>query len=255
MIQKRFVAMLDIAGFKKIVENEPTEKVYDLMKKVQVQVAHYEYIKDSINLDIITFSDSIVIASKDGSKESFEDIILASSQFEGLFFDNGYAINGTIAYGEIVFDKESNIIFGMPLNEAHTEQENLFFYGITLHTSAVKQIEDYKYNIFLSPPIFSDTIFELNVPLKNKGWVKKHCINWWELRLIQQPFEDQIKWLKECLTKLYNNTSHEIRGIYYIMNTELVLKQWFDFTNSTLRWEQPLFEQNIIKFPTEIIES
>ena len=124
-----------------------------------------------------------------------------------------------------------------------------------MHTSAVEQIEGYKYNIFLSPPIFSDTILELNVPLKNKGWVKKHCINWWKLRLIQQPFENQIEWLKDCLTKLYNNTSSEIRGIYYIMNTELVLKQWFDFTNSTIKWEQPLFEQNVIKFPTEIIES
>ena len=61
--------------------------------------------------------------------------------------------------------------------------------------------------------------------------------------------------MKECLTKLYNNTSSEIRGIYYIMNTELVLKQWFDFTNSTIKWEQPLFEQNVIKFPTETIES
>lgn len=237
--------MLDIAGFKKVVENEPTEKVYELMKKVQEQVAHYEHIKDSINLDIITFSDTIVILSKDGSQESFEDIILASSRFECIFFDNGYAVNGVIAYGDIVYDKESNILFGKPVNESHKMQEDLFFYGITLHTSAVDQIRDYASNLFLSPPIFSDVVLELNVPFKSTGWIRTHCINWWELRLVQQPFENQIEWLKETMIKMYNQTISEIRGIYYVMNTELVLKQWFDFTNSTIEWGKPLFEEYV----------
>ena len=122
--KQRFVAVLDIMGFKKIVECNQASVVYSKLKNIyDMAIETQKYFK----LHFSIFSDSIFLITDDDSQESFEDIVIVASQFM-RFMKQGIAINGAIAYGNVTYDQERNIVFGRPINEAHLCQESLFCY-------------------------------------------------------------------------------------------------------------------------------
>ena len=228
--KQRYVAMLDIMGFKSMIERYKPKTIYQLFKKVYDEVERQNNFKQ---LDITIFSDTIIIVSKDDSKSCYEDIVISSSHFANLFIKNGYAINGVIAFGDVTYDKTKNICFGIPITNAHILQEDLFFYGIVLHESANKQRQKYMgipfqyYNCI-------DMVIDLKVPIKSKGMQVYYCVNWCEGFYTRNPcFQDQIKPIKECIRNMYMKNKKSGRGMFYIMNTEIVLKQWYDFTART----------------------
>lgn len=246
----RYVAMLDIMGFKAIVEKKSSKTVYALLEKV-----HKESMNQSsfTKLKISIFSDTILIISDDDSKECYEEIVVSSAYFANLFIKNGYAINGVIAFGNVTFDEEKNICFGKPIVDAHLMQEDLFFYGIVLHETAEKKRREYS-----GVPFYyfqgMDVVIDLKIPLKSKGWVKMYCINWCEAYFPHNAtFQDQINPIKTQINELYKSSQKSGRGIYYVMNTEVVLKQWFDFTaekGSPKDWGKLISEERITNCPT-----
>lgn len=247
---QRFVAMLDIMGFKDIVKKKSSITVYSLLKKVYDEAISQ---RNFSKLKISLFSDTLLIISDGGSKECYEDIVLSSAFFANLFIKNGYAINGAIAYGDVTFDEEKNICFGEPVIDAHLLQEDLFFYGIVLHDSADKKRKTYKSVLFFNYPVL-DLVIDLKIPLKSNGWVKMYCVNWCEAFFLKNvPFQNQILPIKIQIEKLYNSSKDSCRGAYYVMNTEVVLKQWFDFTsdkNGSNGWGKLISEEKITNCPS-----
>lgn len=248
--KSRYVAMLDIMGFKAIVEKKASSRVYSLLKKVYNEATNQSsYAK----LKISIFSDTILIISDNDTQECYEDIVKSSAYFANLFIKNGYAINGAIAFGSVTFDEEKNICFGKPIIDAHLMQEDLFFYGIVLHETAEKKRWEYK-----SVPFYyfqgMDVVIDLKIPLKSKGWVKMYCVNWCEAYFPHNAtFQDQISPIKTQIDELYKSSQKSGRGAYYVMNTEVVLKQWFDFTaekGSSEGWGKLISEERITNCPT-----
>ena len=69
-------------------------------------------------------------------------------------------------------------------------------------------------------------------------------------------YGEQIPTAKWCMTQLYekytNNITFGGRANFYLINTELVLRQWYDFTgerNQTDKWGFPLADSLLIKIP------
>ncbi len=244
-----YVAMLDIMGFKSIVKRRKPENVYKLFEKVYIEAERQRSFK---TLDIIIFSDTIIIITDDNTMHSYEDIVISSSNFANLFIKDGYAINGAITYGEVTYDKDKNICFGIPLTDAHILQEDLFFYGIVLHESANKQRRTYASCPFLHHQCV-DMVINLKVPTKSKGLKEFYCVNWCEGFYSHNAcFEDQIKPVKKCIRNIYNKNQKSERGMLYIINTEMVLKQWFDFTartNHSIGWGDPIYEEVEMRCP------
>lgn len=257
----RFVAMLDIMGFKKIVETEATSQVAAIFRQIYDRIKERGY---TDNLNITHFSDTILIVSKDDSIDSFEDVVNAAAGFENMMIANGYAINGCISYGGVTI--ESGNSFGEPIANAHIQQEDLFFYGITLDEKAEKKYEELArqnvlfsngYGTFSTP----DMIVWMKVPTKKSGWTNKYVINWMdvfsmEIKASNQPltYDDQIPIIRKYIEKLYikyvNNNLEESRANMYILNTELVLRGWYNFTgvkNGRAQWGDPLFDRYLIK--------
>ena len=132
----RFVAMLDIMGFKKIVENEATSQVGTIFRQIYERIKERGY---TDNIHITHFSDTILIVSEDDSVDSFEGVVNTAASFENMMIAKGYAINGCISYGGVT--TESGNSFGEPIANAHIQQEDLFFYGITLDEKAEKNMK------------------------------------------------------------------------------------------------------------------
>ena len=259
--QNRFVAMLDIMGFKKIVENEATSEVAAIFRQIYDRIKEKRY---TDNLHITHFSDTILIVSKNDSVESFEGVVNTAASFENMMIANGYAINGCISHGGVT--TESGNSFGEPLANAHIQQEELFFYGITLDEKAEKKYEELArqhvlfsngYGPFSTP----DMIVWMKVPTKKTGWTDKYIVNWMdvfsmEINASNKPltYDEQIPIIRKYMENLYEkyvyNTLASCRANMYILNTELVLREWYNFTgnkNGVSKWGEPLFDRYLIK--------
>lgn len=141
----RYVAFIDIMGFKNMVEKLKHEEIYSMMKKVNLKRNLAENIDwDQKNLKLIrttTYSDSIMVYSKDESKESLDHLIKSVASLTYGLFIEGIPHKGAVAYGLMTLDTKNAIFFGQPLIDAYLIQEELGFYGIVIHGTCESQIE------------------------------------------------------------------------------------------------------------------
>lgn len=74
------------------------------------------------------------------------------------------------------------------------------------------------------------------------------CINWFEFigDKVGDPYQNQIAPLRKYIKTLYEKYKHVGRGFYYISNTEMVAKQWYDFAgqrNQSEGWGNLILEE------------
>lgn len=132
----RFVAFLDIMGFKDMVARKNHEEVLELLEKL----AQVEEVKSKIQnlderVDIFKFSDSILILSDDDSIETCKSFITVVRTVFYRAIELGLPLKGSIAYGKMTFNKNKNIVFGQPLIDAYLLEEELAYYGVISHNS------------------------------------------------------------------------------------------------------------------------
>ena len=183
----RFVAFLDIAGFKYFRKNHETREVKKLLLKIrnaiELQNCHFiEY------LYVINISDSTIVFSKDDSVESFA----CFSHFVGAFFnqilledDLLRLLNGAVAYGQICVDRDNVIFFGEAYEKAYKVQNDMNYYGIACDDSINNyfRVSDMKQN-----PDYYDCYHRLYVEVKSyfkKGDSPRKCMNfsWYDFNL------------------------------------------------------------------------
>lgn len=261
--RKRFVAMLDIMGSSNTMKTNP-DAMGDILIECKKLIQRY---RSHSNLYITMFSDSITVVTKDDEDSSFEDIVYAAAILERMFIQKTFAINGAISYGNITIDEGEDFVFyGEPVIDAHKIQEDLFFYGIVLDSNAINKMKSYAHCLFcvnlsgaFSHP---DMIIEMMCPCKSKGWHIMNAINWMDFCVLREDcggfvtYGEQIPTVKRYMTQLYekytNNITFGGRANIYLINTELVLRQWYDFTgerNQTDKWGLPLADSLLIKIP------
>lgn len=160
--EKRFVCFLDIMGFKDMVMRNSHNEIYRLLEDLakdrdtldNTSVESYE----SDSMKTVSFSDTIVIFTKTDSKECLELITYAVSWLFAKAIEKGIAIKGAIACGMMSVNISRQIFFGQPLIDAYLLQEDVGFYGIVLHNSAEKKLNEFKkdilgYNHYYNCPV------------------------------------------------------------------------------------------------------
>lgn len=161
----RFVAFLDIAGFKYFRKNHKTCEVEEMLLKIRdatdLQNRHFKPYK---SLYIINISDSIIVFSKDDSAESFA----CFSHFIGAIFNQILLeyrlLNGAIAYGDIYVGRRKMIFFGEAYEKAYELQNKMNYYGIACDDSIDNyfSVSDMKQN-----PDYYDSYHRLYVEVKS----------------------------------------------------------------------------------------
>lgn len=261
--KKRFVAMLDIMGSSKIVEKDP-DALGRIMCECKKLIQDY---RSSSNVYISLFSDSIMVLTKDDEASSFEDLVYATAVLERMFIQNTFAINGAISYGDITVEEDTDFIFyGKPVIDAHKIQEELLFYGIVIDESAIEKMYSYNEALFCvslsgewSHP---DMVIEMMCPYKSKGWQMRFAVNWMDLCVLDKErggfvtYSEQIPQMKEYMAKLYKkyvcNDEYGGRANFYVLNTELMLRQWYDFTgekNGSNKWGTLIADLFLLQVP------
>jgi len=140
----RYVAYFDIMGFKDMVFRNSHNDIYEMMKKIDRQIMinaniNWSDVKDKL-IKTTTYSDSIIIYSKDDNYNSFCSFAATVASLTHDLLTDAIPHKGAVAFGIMTLDTDNSIFFGRPLIDAYLLQEELTFYGIIVHSSFEQEI-------------------------------------------------------------------------------------------------------------------
>ncbi len=129
----RFVAFIDILGFKDLVMRNTHSHIYELLSEISklrnkidnwINKGEDRYL--NAELYTVSFSDSIVIFSKSDSIEDFDLFTYGVKWLFAKAIEKSIPMKGALAHGEISLNKSSQIYFGQPIIDAYLleEEEN-----------------------------------------------------------------------------------------------------------------------------------
>ncbi len=192
----RFVAFLDIMGFKAMVNSKPHEFVKE---KLEIISGVNQHIVKTVNkiqsgnkfeefkncdLRVTQFSDSTVLFTNDNSVADFKYISFAVRTIIQKSLENGIPIKGAMSLGLMTVDFEKSIFVGRPLIEAYLLQEEVAYYGFILDSDAEKfwrnnMPEDEHFYKFEKTPLKKGCVNHLNLKF-GKDMKKKNLIQLYE---------------------------------------------------------------------------
>ncbi|MEO6883159.1 MAG: hypothetical protein ABI199_03940 [Bacteroidia bacterium] len=232
----RFVAFLDILGFKEFIMRNSHDEVYEQLTKISnlteflANIPRYNIVDNKIDqivyykdfIEIATFSDSFIIFSNNDSIRNYKIFTSIVNNFYANALKFKIPLKGGFAHGEISIDKSKNIYFGQPIIDAFLLQEDVNYIGIVAHHSIDVFLKNNLAEISKSIN-FEAHFFEEKTPLKS-GYVNHLNLNWFELagrykqiEISNMKEEDIIKHIEEIITDFKYTTTGSPRK--YIDNT------------------------------------
>jgi len=173
---KRFVAFLDIMGFKDLISRKTHSEIYDLLNDLSKIIEKVNSPSETAVLTgksayCVNFSDSIIIFSQDDTMESLLTFTACVSYLFGGAIARSIPIKGAIAYGLVSLNETNQIYFGQPIIDAYLLQEEVYYYGVVLHHTVEKYLFDHQ--SLDSNPFF----INFKTPLKS-GLIDHLNLNW-----------------------------------------------------------------------------
>lgn len=203
--RSRFVAFLDILGFKDRVARSTHTQVLNTLQSLQKKISESMESHKGEGLQISLFSDSIVIFSKNDSSKSLISLSNVTLNIMRFAIGEKIPIKGAIAKGEITCDTTKQLFFGQALIDAFQLQDSTKYYGVVVHHSAE---EDAK----ALPHYFQDA----------EAYIERSRIHHYELLWHRFDSENLQKEIQNSLSLLRNSVSGEPRK--YIDNTMSIIK-------------------------------
>ncbi|HLP53445.1 MAG TPA: hypothetical protein VK151_00370 [Fluviicola sp.] len=206
-MKKKYIALLDILGFKDLIENNTHEEVVKLFDNFRIylqmalakqkstvdRLGRSVYDVSNSRINSIIISDTLIFWTNDNDPEDFFELIDCLQRF--MVFCHNQAkifLRGGITYGDFHYDNTGTIIkpndsimmhpliVGKALVSAHLIETKLQFAGCIIDQNAIEQVKKdapklfgKRWNQFLHDKV----IVEYNVPMKTciqKAWT----INW-----------------------------------------------------------------------------
>lgn len=228
---RRFVAFFDILGFKDLVMRSTHNQIYEKLnqisktKKWLEDLANDESTQYKVGngeIYTVSFSDSIVLFSKNDDHENFIFFLVAVRWFFAKAIDNKIPMKGGIACGEISLNKSEQIYFGQAIIDAYLIEEDVNYFGVTAHNSIEEYINENESELDME--YVNTILFDCLTPLKC-GKIEHKNVNWF-LKLKEIEDINDVKKMKsvseEVVKEFRNRTSGAPRK--YIDNTLEVLK-------------------------------
>lgn len=226
----RFVAFLDLLGFKDKVMRKTHQEIYEELGKIsklKELVEKNTMLKQKkrfldADVYVVSFSDSIVLFSKNNSFENFEYFLIALRAIFSNSIRARIALKGGMAYGEISLNKTAQVYFGQPIIDAYLIEEDVNYLGVVAHDSIDKFLNTYKQQTEDSP-IVNKLIFKDKSYLKS-GKITHFNLDWFILT--QRDYEELepqiiIDNIINDLDRFYFDVSGSPRR--YIDNTKEIL--------------------------------
>lgn len=206
----RFVAFLDIMGFKDRVARNAHEDVLKELEIFQSNISQYVSYHRDADIQIALFSDSILIYSQDNTLSSLLALadITSHIMMYAIQQEKPIPLKGAIAAGRMTCNQIKQLYFGQALIDAYLLEENVKYYGVLVHHSAEKYLKNNNFSEFR----------DIKAPLKS-GEISHYELRWYDT--VISPNNEEQKRVQDCLANLRLTVSDEPRK--YIDNTQKVI--------------------------------
>ena len=206
----RFVAFLDIMGFKDRVARNDHDEILKELEVFQSNISQYVSYHRDANVQLALFSDSILIYSQNDTIDSLHALadITSHIMMYAIQQEKPIPLKGAIAAGQMTCNETKQLYFGQALIDAYLLEENVKYYGILVHHSAESYLQSSEF------PEFRD----IKAPLKG-GEISHFELKWYDTAL--KSGETNPKTVEDCLKKLRLTVSDEPRK--YIDNTKKIM--------------------------------
>lgn len=158
MFEERFIAYVDILGFKEIVKKakgndeyqKSISKVLNYIANIRTDNYHGEWAKYGITNDVAVFSDSIIVSypcDRSSHGDGLYNLLMDLVHLCIVLIRNGIFVRGGITVGDVIHDQ--NICWGPALIDAYElEEENAVFPRIIIDKKAIARGKELyaKYN-------------------------------------------------------------------------------------------------------------
>lgn len=226
----RFVAFLDILGFKDLVARNSHEEIYERLNKISETKKRLEEI---INEDdtfteggdagiyTVRFSDSIALFSKNDDIENFKMFISAVSLLFADAVRNNTPMKGAIAHGTVSINKSEQIYFGQPIIDAYLLEEEVQYLGIAIHNSIDLYINNNANK--LNDEDMEKEIFKCDTPLRC-GKVFHSNLHWFNALISLEKYQEDCKMQ---IRNVIENYRYSVSGSprKYLDNTLSILEK------------------------------
>jgi len=146
----RFVAFMDIMGFRDMVYRNSHNEVMRMMQQFKETIKLIDkgdqssIQREGTKVKPVIFSDSVILFSNDGSARSLKEILWAVQYLIGDAMIHGIPMKGAISFGKQTADLDESLYFGRPLIDAWELQGELYMYGVVLHHTVEKYVHQHK---------------------------------------------------------------------------------------------------------------
>lgn len=134
---KRYVAFLDVLGFKDYVLRHSIDEVYERLQTLngfRPEEGERDYDSDEEKrIKVSIFSDSIFIFSRDDAFVTLRHFLSYVKRVMRMALRSEIPLKGAIAYGDIVVDEKGNLFCGQPIIDAYLLEEDLQYMGVVFH--------------------------------------------------------------------------------------------------------------------------
>lgn len=188
-ITKRYVASLDVLGFKQRLAAKGLSGLFDEYKALQTWTrgpgtkftVHGTLFGETVGVTkqapYLFVSDGILLwCDEDGDADSF---IRICTSLLGDSVRRGLPMRGAIAFGETIIDPPSSTYLGQPLVDAYLTEQSQEWVGAAIHPSAVDALAGH------------EDVAAYEVPTKPGTPDLRHALLWHHY--MQAP--DALKWL------------------------------------------------------------
>ena len=183
---ERFIAFLDIMGFKDMVARQD----HEVIRKNLIDLTHLRKFMEGLmgmsfvseenaiaeadntysSVRSLSFSDTVLFISSGNSNNDFNDVVHCSNVFLSAAIKSGIPAKGAISFGLLTADFDNQIFLGQPLIDAYLLQEELKYYGVIFHHSVDQTLlenSDHQVNLedvkWLPTPMKTGIINHYNV--------------------------------------------------------------------------------------------
>lgn len=184
---RRYIAFLDILGFKKFITTTPLDEAVKRMSYIFNFLPFAKCLNKISEIDGVvhpdtthrsvhrfSFSDSFVFAAKDDSRDSLNSIIVSTAILTRSLFASSLPVRGAIVVGNAEFVPGSDHMIGTGIVAAVEFEQTQDWFGVTLSP----EIGDFDtVNSGLHPRV-RPLITRYDVPLKSGILHGAAAINW-----------------------------------------------------------------------------
>lgn len=220
----RFVAFLDIMGFKERVARTEHSQLLTQLTNFNRAITGYIGKYQATEIQLAQFSDSIVLFSNDTTLNSLETLADVTRGIMQTAIKQQIPIKGAIAQGQITCDIPKQLFFGQALIDAYLLEENIHYYGILVHHTAENSVT--KLNNENNNNIFKD----IKAPLKS-GKISHYELSWYIDDDSQKNIEEKINEMENALKAIRQTVSDAPRK--YIDNTLDVINEYYKKKDET----------------------